>query len=36
MFEKGKPEVLEHDYVRYSVTEEQKKAIEPIVHAQEH
>jgi hypothetical protein len=29
-------EVLEHDYVRYSVTEEQKKEIEPLVHKQEH
>ena len=29
-------EVLEHDYVRYSVTEEQKKEIEPMVHKQEH
>lgn len=29
-------EVLEHDYVRYSVTEEQKKEIEPMVHKQKH
>jgi hypothetical protein len=29
-------EVLEHDYVRYSVTEEQKKEIEPLVHKQAH
>ena len=29
-------EVLEHDYVRYSVTEEQKKEIEPMIHKQEH
>jgi len=29
-------EVLEHDYVRFSVTEEQKKEIEPMVHKQEH
>ena len=29
-------EVLEHDYVRYSVTEEQKKEIEPMVHKQDH
>jgi len=28
--------VLEHDYVRFSVTEEQKKEIEPMVHKQEH
>ncbi len=29
-------EVLEHDYVRYSVTEEQKKEIDPMVHKQDH
>lgn len=29
-------EVLEHDYVRFSVTEEQKKEIEPMVHKQDH
>jgi hypothetical protein len=29
-------EVLEHDYVRFSVTEEQKKEIEPMVHKQAH
>jgi len=29
-------EVLDHDYVRFSVTEEQKKEIEPMVHKQEH
>ena len=29
-------EVLEHDYVRYSVTEEQKKEIEPMIHKQDH
>lgn len=29
-------EVLDHDYVRYSVTEEQKKEIEPMVHKQKH
>jgi hypothetical protein len=29
-------EVLEHDYVRYGVTEEQKKEIEPMIHKQEH
>lgn len=29
-------EVLEHDYVRYSVTAEQKKEIEPVIHKQEH
>jgi hypothetical protein len=28
--------VLEHDYVRYSVTDEQKKEIEPMIHKQEH
>jgi hypothetical protein len=29
-------EVLDHDYVRFGVTEEQKKEIEPMVHKQEH
>ena len=29
-------EVLEHDYVRYGVTAEQKKEIEPMIHKQEH
>ncbi len=29
-------EVLEHDYVRFSVTEEQKKEIEPMIHKQGH
>jgi len=29
-------EVLEHDYVRYRVTEEQKNEIEPMIHKQEH
>ena len=29
-------EVLEHDYVRYSVTEETKKEIEPMIHKQAH
>ncbi|CUS36150.1 conserved exported hypothetical protein [Candidatus Nitrospira nitrosa] len=29
-------EVLDHDYVRYSVTAEQKNEIEPMIHKQEH
>jgi hypothetical protein len=29
-------EVLEHGYVRYSVTKEQKKEIELMIHKQEH